>query len=549
MLRASGVEALHRLGYSGSGVKVILVGSDFTGAEKLIGAGLPKRTHIVDMTNELNSEIVPSPLDPNREGNGTAAAKALALAAPDIELVLVRIDPGAIFQLFSIVSVANGDVVLSHALRSRLADVALRTTELMRRKEAAIIEYRQAFEDLADDEPTKVRCARAKAALDAVIAEQAQLVKRIDRINAFRKEMNAALAGARVIVNTLEWESGFPLDSVSLLSQALEQMAVQLPPRIVRRPGDPKAASKPPIVWVQAASNSGTAVWGGPFRDANRNGTMEFASPNQTLPPGSWTPEMNFLGFQSPTGETGADLPASAKLRITMQWREPLDPNFPTAERPIHPVVLRLFRQLDPNGEKRPSDEMAEDARSVGGPYPIMLSRTDVVYEQILEFTVANAGRYALLVALGSQPEPLLPALKREAEIQPRVIVETLSGKPADGRVVFRSYVNPAAGVGIPGDSTGVTTVGAGVPGELIGGGTGLTLRAKPDLFAPDAIDVVGATRGTGVATGYVGGIAAMLVQAGASGANPFRSSGFAPGKMAVVPETWMRYLRPITRP
>jgi hypothetical protein len=258
---------------------------------------------------------------------------------------------------------------------------------------------------------------------------------------------------------------------------------------------------------------------------------------------------MNFLGFRSPSGETVPDLPGGAKLRFTMQWREPLDPNVPSVDRPIYPVVLRLFRQLDPEGAKRPSDEMAEDARSVGGPYPVLLSSTSVVYEQILEFTVPTAGRYAVVIATGYQTDPLLPALRREAEIHPRLFVETLSGNPADGRVVFRSYVNPLAGVGVPGDSIGVTTVGTGTPGELIGGGTGLTLRPKPDLFAPAALDAIGGVNGTGIATGFVGGIAAELVQAGASGANPFASSGFAPGKTVVVPDVWIKYLRPAAKP
>jgi hypothetical protein len=547
VLKASGVETLHRLGYTGTGVKVVLIGSDFTGAEKLIGTALPKKTRVIDLTIELNAEIVPSPLDPNRTGNGTAAAQALALAAPDAELVLVRVDPGAIFQLFEVLRLARGDTTYSDAMRSRLTDLLNKSTELTRRKEAAITEYRQAFEDLADDEPTRARRERAKKALDAIVAEQALLIKRIERFNTFAKEVAAALAGTRVVVNTLEWESGYPLDALSLLSQRLEQMSVPLPPRVMRRPGDPAAAQKPPIVWVQAGSISGAAVWGGAFLDANRNGTMEFAPPTQPLPAINWTPEMNFLGVQSPTGQVTPDLPSGAKVRFTVQWREPLDPNLPSVDRPAYPVVLRVFRQIDPAGEKRPSDEMAEDARSAAGPYPILLTKTFVVYEQILDFTVPVAGRYALVIATGYQPDPLLPALRREVETSPRVYAETLSAKPGEGRVVFRSYVTPAAGVGIPGDSAGVTTVGIPVAGEqLFGGGTGLTLRAKPDLYGPDAIDAGAAARGSGVATGYVGGMAAALVQAGAPGANPFQSSGFAPGKMAVVPETWMRYLRPI---
>ncbi len=464
--------------------------------------------------------------------------------------MLVRIDPGAIFQLFEILRIARGDVGYSEAMRSRLADINAKTIDLTRRKEAAIAEYRQAFEDLADDEPTKARRVKAKAAIDAIIAEQDALVKRIDRFNTFQREMASALSGIRVVVNTLVWESGYALDGLSLLSRTLEQMAVPPQGRVVRRAGDPASAPKPPLVWVQASSQAGAAVWGGTFLDVNRNGTMEFAPPNQPLPPSNWSPEMNFLGVQSAAGQTTADLPAGAKLRFTMQWREPLDPNFPAIDQPVYPVVLRIFRQLDPNGEKQPSDEMTEAARTSAGPYPILLTKTFVVYEQILDFTIPVAGRYALVAATGYQPDPLLPALKREIEIHPRLIVETLTAKPGEPQVVFRSYVTPWAGVGIPGDSTGVTTIGAPVPGQLYGGGTGITLRTKPDLFGPDAIESTGPVgRGTGIATAYVGGIAVGLVQAGASGANPFQSSGFAPQKMTVIPESWMRYLRPIKRP
>jgi hypothetical protein len=550
LLKASGAETLHKLGYTGAGVKVLVVGSDFTGADKLIGTGLPKKTRIIDLTTELNPEIVPSPADPNRAGNGTAAARAVALASPDAELVLVRIDPGAIFQLYGVLRIARGEVTSTDALRSRLADIALKTTELTRRKEAAITEYRLAFEDLSDDDVTKTRRAKAKAALEAVGVQQEVLVKRTERFNVFRRELVAALAGGQVIVNTLEWESGYPLDAVSLLSRRLEDYSVPASPRVVKRPGDPAYAEQPPVVWVQAASASGPAVWGGPFLDANKNGTMEFAAPDRPLPAANWSPEMNFLGVRAPTGETTPDIPAGTKLRFTMQWREPLDPNLPSVDRPAYPVVLRVFRQLDPAGARQPSDEMTEAARSVGGPYPILLTRTFVVYEQILEVTATTAGRYALVVATGYQPDPLLPALRREVETYPRIVVETLSAKRGEGTAVFRSYVTPDAGVGMPGDSFGAITVGTGVAGELVSGGAGITLREKPDLLGPAALDLGGnAVRGPGVATGYVGGVAAALVQSGAAGANVFKSAGVVPGKLVVVPDAWMKYLRTAPKP
>ena len=245
LLKMSGVEALHRLGYTGKGVKVLLVASDFTGAEKVIGNGLPKSTRILDLTTELNPEIMPQPRDPNRIGNGTAAALALVLAAPDAELVLVRIDPDAGFQPFTILRGARGDEVFSEALRSRLEEVTRRTIDITSRKEAAIAEYREAFADLADDVASKTRRSRAKATLEALNIEQLDLVKRIDRLNTFRKKVLSTLAGARVLVNTLEWESGYPLDSMSLLSRALEQLATPLATRIRRRTGDPATADRP----------------------------------------------------------------------------------------------------------------------------------------------------------------------------------------------------------------------------------------------------------------------------------------------------------------
>ncbi len=546
VLKASGVEALHKLGYTGSGVKVIVVGSDFTGADKLVGNALPKKTRILDLTTELNPEILPSPTDPNRAGNGTAVARAVALSAPDAELVLVRIDPGAVFQLFGILKVVRGEATYTDAMRSRLADITIKSAEMTRRKTVAVNEYRLAFEDLADDEPTKARRERARKALNDVIAEQAELVRRVERFNVFQKAVVSGLLDARVIVNTLEWESGYPLDAMSLLSRTLDQLAAPLPPRVVRPIPNPANAPKPPIVWVQAASASGAAVWGGPFLDTNSDGTMEFAPANAPLPPANWAADMNFLGARSAAGDTTEELPAGARVRFTMQWREPLDPNFPSVDRPAFPVVLRVFKQIDPKGEKVPSDEMAEVARSAGGPYPILLTDTFAVFEQILDFTVPAAGRYALVVAKGYEPEALLPALKRSVEVYPRIVIDTLSAKPGEGQVVFRSFVTPEAGVGIPGDSAGAITVGVPVPSELYGGGTGLTLRMKADLFGPDSLDVGGpGMRGTGMATGYVGGMAATLGQAGAAGGNVFRSAGFSQGRMAVVPEAWIRYLRP----
>lgn len=550
VLRASGLQALHERGYTGRGVKVVVLGTDFTGAEALIGSALPNGTRIVDLTSELNSDVRPLPGDPRRAGLGTGVARTVARAVPDAELVLVRVDPGSLFQLADVLRSAGGEAGYSEAMRSRLAALARRSAELTRRKTEAVEEYRKAFGDATDDAPAAARRDRAKRLLDTVIAEQAELRLRVERFNALQKATAEALAGARVVINTLVWESGYPLDGLSDLARTLDRLATPLPPRVVRPVVRPADAPRPPVVWVQAASTAGPAVWGGPFIDANGDGMLEFAPPDAPLPPDNWNRGLNFLGLHVPDGTTSPELPAGTRLRFVMQWREPLDPNLPSVDRPLFPVVLRVFRQIDPAGEKIPSDEMAEVARSAGGPYPLLLTETLVVYEQILEFVVPEAGRYALVVAKGYEPEALLPGLKRQAEIYPRVVIETLSAQLGGPRVVFRSFVTPQAGVGLPADATGAVTVGVPRAGELTGGGTGLALRSKPDLYGPESVEVGGPPlRGTGIAAGYVGGLAAALVQAGAAGPNVFCSAGFAPGQMAVVPGAWLANLRPARRP
>ena len=550
ILKTSGVETLHKLGYAGAGVKVLVIGSDFTGAEKLIGKSLPKRTQMLDLTAELNPDILPQAGDPTRAGANIAMARAVALAAPDAELVLVRIDSGSFFQLLSILRVARGETFTSLAMQSRLEGLSTRAVALVKRKDAAVIDYRSAFEDQADDEPTRLRRERTKNALNAVIAQQAEMSLRLERFNALQKLIPAALGGAKVIVNPLVWESGYAGDGLSDLSRTMDRLAAPAPPRTVRPATGPRASAKSPIVWVQASSPSGASVWGGTYRDADRNGTMEFASLDSPLPEGNWTPEMNFMGLRTERGTVSPDLPAGARLRLTMQWREQRDPNIPSVDLPTYPLVLRVFRQIDPNGEKRPSDEMVEDARSAGGPYPLVRTPTYVVYEQILEFTVPVNGRYAFLAATAYQPEPPLPALRRDVNIAPRVSIETLSAKPGEPRAVFRSYTNPKVGVGVPGDSPGVVTVGTAEAGSLLDGGTGVLLLAKPDVLGPGAIELEGESpvRGTGIATGFVAGIAADLVQVEVAGANVFRSIGLAPGKAIILPDSWMRYLRPVAR-
>ncbi len=352
-----------------------------------------------------------------------------------------------------------------------------------------------------------------------------------------------------MIVNTLVWESGYPLDSINEFAGIIDRLASDLQPRVVRRPGDPLVAQRAPLVWVQAASAAGAAVWGGPFLDANRDGLMEFAPATTKLPADNWSRALNFLGSRAATGEVTPELAANTKVRVVVQWREPTDPGFPDSDIPVYPLTLRLLRQIDPAGEKRSSDEMTEEARSASAPSVVYRTRTFIVFEQMLEFTAATAGRYALVLESRMVEEPLIPALRRDVEIYPRIALDTVSAAAGAPKAVFRSFTAPTAGVGTPGDALGATTVGAAESGALVGGGTGLTLRGKPDVFGPGAL-VFGAqsASGPGVATAFAGGAAAALLPARATAPNVFQSVGISQGKPLEIPAAWLKLVPPVAR-
>lgn len=543
-LRAANLDALHKLGYAGAGVKVVLVGSDFSGAEKMIGTELPKRTTILDLTTELVPDLLPAASDPLRAGTGTAAARALAAVAPDAELVLVRIDPGSFFQLPAVLKLARGEADTTEALNVRLAEIARRSVAIDRERKDVVAAYKAAFADLSDTEPAAGLRKKAKADLEALLAREDALAVLVKRFNA-HKQLVSAPRGAHLIVNTLEWESGYPLDAINEFAAGIEKLTAH-PPVALTRPNAPRRA---PLIWVQAGSAAGASVWAGPFRDANADGLTEFAPPGTPKPAGEWSAQLNFLGSRAADGSVAPELAKDTKLRFVVQWREPTDPNLPASNVPAVALTVRVLRQMDPTGTMRSSDEMEEGARSASVPVVVYRANTFLVFEQTLEFAVPAAGRYALALEATPGPEPLIPALKRDVEINPRVVIETLGVPAGDPQAVFRSYTTAAAGVGTPGDALGAITVGTAAAGAQAGGGPGLTLRPKPDVIGPAALALGGETfAGPGAATGFAGGAAALLVQARSGGPNVFRSAGIAEGKPLVVPDAWLKIVPPAKR-
>lgn len=554
VLRATRFDQLHALGYRGQGTKIVVIASGFPGVPEAIGKDLPATTKYVDLTTELNPAIEPLPPYPNRVGGGTAAAKAAHLAAPGAQLVLVRVNPGAMFQVFTVAKLVRGDEAYSDALQARILELADEADALRLRSADAVNEYREAFANLSDDDKPAARRKAAAAALQKVTAEERLIAERVRRSGEYQKSLKV-LDKANVVVNTLVWETGYPLDSLSGLSQYLDRAFAGDAtggPRS-RSATNPRVAFRP--LWVQAASGSAGSVWSGPFVDSfgkgpNTNSADVPPTPlafDAAIPPGGWTRELNFLALQTADGKSTPNLTNGVRMRLSVQWRETHDPNVYAGRDAIFPLTIRVFRQLDPTGQKRASDELEEVARSVGEAQIITKEATYGVYEQVVEMIVPADGRYAVRIDGRLGFDPRLPALRQHIEMQPRLLVEFPGAAADKGRPVFASYAPRNVGVGMPGDSKSSLTVGAAdtpsattMPG-VFGGGPGLALLPKPDLLAAGSVDAAGAVGGSAVAAGFAAGGAAALIGSGANPSDLFRATGLPRGGPFVVPEGWLR--------
>ena len=543
-LRASNIADLHRAGYRGAGVRVVVVASGFPGVTSLIGKRLPASTRVIDLTAELTPEVEPLPPAADRPGGGTAAAIAAHAAAPAAELVLVRVEPTALHQLETVARAVAGNGSYSDAMQSRSIELVARTDALTLQRTAVTEEYRQAFADLSDEEgPTKRRAA-AKAAFDKLVADELVLKGAVERFGALKTAVDG-LRGGGVVVNTLTWDTGYPLDGLSDLSRLIDDLFQPKPVASALR-----ASRRPPVpVWVQPASTAVGQVWAGPFLDADANGVMEFTPATAPVPAGQWNRELNFLGFAGADGKVAAVLPAGLKVRATIQWREPHDPDAGLAPEPVFPLDLRMLRQLDPEGKALATDEFAEVGLSGGQPVRLLKTLASGAFEQTLEVTIPAEGVYALRVE-GRPAAAATFGSPQRVEVYPRVVIEPADPvSAAKGRPVFRTYTGNAIGVGVPGDSPAAVTVGVeGGAVTLTGTGPGVALGTKPDLLAPGVLAIDGNTMaGPGVAAGFAAGTAASLLSAGARINDLPKVAGLKPGDPLMLPKKWVDTLRPRT--
>src|SRR5207245_1647572 len=135
---------------------------------------------------------------------------------------LVRVEPTALHQLETVARSVAGDPGYSEALQSRSGELVARGEALATRRTAVTEEYRLAFADLSDEEgPTKRRAA-AKAAFDKLVADEQAHRAAVERFGAIKSAVDG-LRGGGVVVNTLVWDTGYPLDGLSDFSRLLEE--------------------------------------------------------------------------------------------------------------------------------------------------------------------------------------------------------------------------------------------------------------------------------------------------------------------------------------
>jgi hypothetical protein len=545
VLRGAGLDRLHKLGQVGKGMPLAIVDSDFRGWQTLLGKGLPRNTRLIDLTAERNADLLPDPFpgDPKELGLGTQCALAAAVAAPGCDLFLVRVDPEAPYQLVNVARAINGQPVESIALAQRRSDLESETNQLMQRRVQVLLQRRLALDNFRQDEESRQKRA-AYFQMQAEFDKEEQAFQ--DKMGRYLQLVDdlKRLSEVRAVASSLVWNVGHPADGSAPLTRYLDDNPFR------------------GAFWFQSAGNTRGQVWAGLFRDRDRNGVMEFAPFGEPLPARRWSPELNFLAWQRFDGGQTAELPAMARVRLTLQWREPHSPEFfrdpgDPYRQPLAQLRLVVLRQRDPTGTRLPADEMEVVAASVGLPQRILNLPNAATYEQSVEFTVDPPGQYALRL-LGSVPGSVRPrgaaALAGRSEeqpggeLRPRIFVEVRDDSSRGaGRPIFIDFATAEGGIGMPGDAYHTITVGSASadrfaePYSALGPPWNLRLLAKPTVLSYGRLhlDKEGPKDPTGAAAAFAAGLTTSAFSAGMPRAWFWRNITNQPGHTLWVPEGW----------
>jgi hypothetical protein len=517
-LDAAGLERLHKLGKRGQGVRLAVVDDDFRGYREFLGNQLPARTRYVDVTAQTDRSILPrTPAGGDGVvGHGTRCALAAALAAPDAEITLIRVDREAPYQLEQVARYIHGEQVRSDALELRREELRADNAELERQRDALLRERRAVLDTFGQGEAASARREayfKRQAELDAQDRELRQRERRLLRL----EQDLRGLQKIDVVANALVWSDGYPLGGSSGLSRYFDDRPFR------------------GALWFQATGDTGGQAWAGLFRDVDGNGVMEFAPLDAPLKPGRWTPELNFVGWEA-AGSAQQKPRPKTRLRVSIQWREPHDATVARDagdpfQRPLANLQLIVLRQRDPEGKRLPVDDLEPVARSVGLPLRLQARPSAVTYEQTVEFTAEAGGHYAVMLVGRVPPstrpatEPTLPSMRTTWELWPRLFIsEVGSPEQATGRPVFLDYATGLGSFGMPADAHHVLSVGAadlaGRPEPYSPEGPALheELHPKPDLLSFDRLplrEASGARPATGLSAAFAAGLAASVISGG----------------------------------
>jgi hypothetical protein len=579
-LKKAGLTDLHKKGHKGKGVPVAIIDSDFRNWQEVVGQGqLPKDTLLIDLTRERNFDLVADaiPGDMNQLGHGTQCAMAAALAAPEARILLVRIDPAAPHMLKTVMGYVQGEYAMSPALSRRHDDLLAAKLKLQQLREQVAVEKKKVLAIFDDDKDLKTTYgflgpvgAWTFLPRDWLFAREADLDK-AEEAYAYKQQKLVdfvgdvkALHGTQVLSQSLVWNDGYPLGARSALTKWLEET---VRPKYVLTPAGKKIVKGQKPLWFQSAGNTSGQSWQGLFRDADSNGVMEFAAPGVELPPGSWTPELNFLAWQPYQDKQTLDLPANAKFRLSVQWTEPHDPAyfFHPDEKddyllPLAGLHVVILRQRDPAATMLSEDDFEEVVRSFMLPQRLDNYPTSATYELYVEWTTTKPGRYAVrlermlparwevdfdkktntpqflhktdLVPTGLRPKgaPTLPAIEKQWELMPRLFIQTIEGTH-QGRPVFRDFATGLGSIGVPADGRDVISIGAAAfdgKAEAFsapGPPAYMELFPSPMAMSYDRLDVEAADKkgpafGTSLSTPFAAGTAAVIVSAGTTPAD-----------------------------
>lgn len=558
-LRVTNLDRLHARGRTGNGVQVAVIDADFSGYADLVGKSLPQDTRLIDLTvlSTADNTPLPSSVAAGEVAPGTRTAQALALAAPQAKLLLLRVDPTRPYQLHTLARWLNNQPYTSPGVQRTLVELRDVADFYVRSREELVKKRTELLDTFSDSDEIKTK-------LDALNRELAQLDGEIATIDRRRRTLLrlsddlALLPKTRVVANSLVWNTGHPLNGGSELAQELDRrFGVFAPQALI---GAQKRQAR--LLWFQSAGDTRGQSWAGTFRDVDNNGIMEFATFATPRRPGTWTHELNFIGFATPEQKSPTlELPAKARVRVTVQWSEPHDPTL-TFERDdpyresVAFVRLTALRQLDPEGKQLPSDDCDVVAVSDGLPVRIEQKQNLGVYEQSVEFTAQAAGRFAVqleaLVPETIRPRsvPTLEGQRKRWELQLRLFVEVIDEETRKtGQAVWLDYGREGGGVGMPGDARGVITVGAADaqgqprPYTALLAGAGIELLTRPEVFALDRLPVGkdGAVMpGTARANAFAAGLAATVLSADGFQDYFLDALGIRPGGLLVVPEPWI---------